>query len=111
MDQKSSSSIPEEIREIVLCRGIRNGLEVHWIMVRDMFFESENDKERSILLNSLSCTTEYWAMQKLLSWALDSKKVPRTMTASLLSAVLRSPLGYYVGKQFLIDHSKEILRR
>ncbi|XP_043651025.1 aminopeptidase Q [Drosophila teissieri] len=111
MEQKSSSSIPEEIRETVLCRGIRNALEDHWIMVRDMYFEAENEKEKRILLNSLSCTTEYWAMQKLLSWALDPKKVPSTLTAGLLSAVLRSSLGYYVGKQFLIDNTEEILRR
>ncbi|XP_002094456.2 aminopeptidase Q [Drosophila yakuba] len=111
MEQKSSSSIPEEIRGTVLCRGIRNGLEEHWIMVRDMYFEAENEKEKRILLNSLSCTTEYWAMQKLLSWALDPEKVPSTLTADLLSAVLRSSLGYFVGKQFLIDNTEEILLR
>ncbi|EDV51441.2 aminopeptidase Q [Drosophila erecta] len=111
IEQKSISSIPEEIRETVLCRGIRNSLEDDWVMVRDMYFEAKNDKDKSILLNSLSCTTEYWAMQKLLKWALDPEMVPSTLTAGLLSAVMRSSLGYYVGKEFLIANTAAILNR
>jgi len=111
MDQNSTSSIPEELRETVLCRGIRTGLEYHWLMVRDMFFEAVKEKEKGILLNSLSCTTEYWAMQKLLGWALDFDKVPKTLTVGLLTAVMRTSLGFYVGNQFLVDKMDEFVRR
>nr|XP_036670383.1 aminopeptidase Q [Drosophila suzukii] len=111
MDQNSTSSIPEELRETVLCRGIRTGLEYHWLMVRDMFFEAVKEKEKGILLNSLSCTTEYWAMQKLLGWAFDFDKVPKTLTVGLLTAVMRTSLGFYVGNQFLVDKMDEFVRR
>ncbi|KAH8363988.1 hypothetical protein KR084_001156, partial [Drosophila pseudotakahashii] len=111
MDQKSISSIPVELQETVLCRGIRNGLEDHWQIVRDMFLNATEDKEKSILLNSLACTTEYWAMQKVLSWALDDEKVPKTLTVDFLAAVMHTYLGFYVGNQFLIDNLGDVLRR
>ncbi|XP_016959123.2 aminopeptidase Q [Drosophila biarmipes] len=110
MEQNSTSSIPEELRETVLCRGIRTGLESHWLIVRDMFFEAVNEKEKGALLNSLSCTTEYWAMQKLLGWALDADKVPKTLTLGLLTAVMRTYLGFYVGNQYLVDNINKFMR-
>ncbi|XP_017059737.2 thyrotropin-releasing hormone-degrading ectoenzyme [Drosophila ficusphila] len=110
INQKSSSSIPEDIREIVLCRGIRNNLEKDWITVRDMYLEATEEKEKGILLRSLSCTTEYWAVQKLLNWALDENKVPKSLVVGLFTAVLRTPLGHHLGTQFLNDQMEEILR-
>ncbi|XP_017080118.1 aminopeptidase Q [Drosophila eugracilis] len=111
MDQKSISSIPEGLRETVLCMGIRKGLEDHWVIVRDMLFEATDENEKRVLLNSLSCTTEYWAMQKLLRWTLDEDKIPKSMKVGLMAAVMRTDLGFYVGNQFLIDNMEKILRR
>ncbi|XP_016986014.1 aminopeptidase Q [Drosophila rhopaloa] len=111
VDQKSSSSIPEGIRETVLCFGIRNGFEDDWLTVRDMFLNAKDEKEKGILLNSLSCTTEYWTMQKLLNWSLDRKKVSKSLTASFLTAVMRTYLGFYMGNRFLTDKMEEIQRQ
>ncbi|KAI8041186.1 hypothetical protein M5D96_005440 [Drosophila gunungcola] len=111
MGQKSISSIPEGVQEMVLCKGIRHGVEDDWLMVRNMFFEAKEEEEKAILLNSLSCTTEYWAMQKLFRWSLDRNKVPKALTLGLLAALMRTYLGYYMGHQFLTDNIGEILSR
>jgi len=44
-------------------------------------------------------------------WALDFDKVPKTLTVGLLTAVMRTSLGFYVGNQFLVDKMDEFVRR
>lgn len=111
MTRASTAFIPEGLRGTVLCIGIRHGVEEFWLMVRDMYRESQEETEKRVLLNSLSCTTEYWALRKLLLWAIDRKVVPRSLTVGLLASVLKGYLGYYLGKQFLAESMDQILRR
>ncbi|KAH8315267.1 hypothetical protein KR074_001236 [Drosophila pseudoananassae] len=111
MDKASTDVIPEGLRDTVLCIGIRHGVEEFWVVVRDMYKKSQEETEKRVLLHALSCSTEYWALRKLLLWALDRKMVPRSLTVGLLTSVLKGYLGYYVGKQFLMSNMDQILRR
>ncbi|KAH8259379.1 hypothetical protein KR026_003223 [Drosophila bipectinata] len=111
MDKASTDVIPEGLRDTVLCIGIRHGVEEFWVVVRDMYKKSQEETEKRVLLHALSCSTEYWALRKLLLWALDRKMVPRSLTVGLLTSVLKGYLGYYVGKQFLMKNMDQILRR
>ncbi|XP_070135416.1 aminopeptidase Q isoform X2 [Drosophila bipectinata] len=111
MDKASTDVIPEGLRDTVLCIGIRHGVEEFWVVVRDMYKKSQEETEKRVLLHALSCSTEYWALRKLLLWALDRKMVPRSLTVGLLTSVLKGYLGYYVGKQFLMKNMDQIVRR
>ncbi|KAH8338646.1 hypothetical protein KR067_002566, partial [Drosophila pandora] len=108
MTSGSTATIPEGLRGTVLCIGIRHGAEEFWLMVRDMYRQTHEETEKRVLLNSLSCTTEYWALRKLLLWALDRKVVPRSLTVGLLASLLKGYLGYYLGKQFLVESMDQI---
>ncbi|KAH8270079.1 hypothetical protein KR018_003655 [Drosophila ironensis] len=111
MKNLAIDTVPEGIRETVLCRGIRHNSDEYWLKLRSVYLSSQDESKKQVVLSALTCSTENWALQMLLTWSLDTKMVSRSLSVDLLTAFMKNYLGFHLARDFLKDNIENILRR
>lgn len=104
----TTNSIPMDLRGILYCTAIRLGTEADWILLRKMYKSSKEAGERSIILASLACSPDNWALENMLQWVFTSRNLSKEDVLRVFSAVVQSPLGYSLAKDYLVGNIQRI---
>lgn len=104
--------IPEDMRKIGYCEGIRKGNESDWNFLWQQYRKSNEGTEKSIILVALACTRQIWLLRQYLDWSLDKPNIIKIEDApTVFKLVAEDAVGSYVAKDFFYSNFHKILKQ
>ncbi|XP_045513404.1 aminopeptidase N-like isoform X2 [Pieris brassicae] len=106
-----NNPIPLDLRSIVYCVAIERGSVRHWRFALERRRRTNVAAAKDQLLRALSCSRDIWILAQYLEWSItDGSDVRRQDSASVITAVISSDIGYYYGKEFLYSRIEDIYK-
>ncbi|CAK1540897.1 unnamed protein product [Leptosia nina] len=106
-----NNPIPLDLRSTVYCVAIQRGSVRHWRFALERRRRTNVAAARDQLLRALACSRDIWILAQYLEWAItDGSEVRRQDSASVISAVVSSSVGYYYGKEFIYTRIDDIYK-
>ncbi|XP_022827407.1 aminopeptidase N-like [Spodoptera litura] len=104
-----NNPIPLDLRRTVYCVGVSRGsvAEWRWALAREQ--RANVAAARSALLAALTCTKDVWILAQYLEWTVtEGSGVRKQDVLPVIVNIIRSPVGYYVAKDFIYTRVEEI---
>nr|AVD96938.1 putative APN-2 [Nilaparvata lugens] len=108
-DPDANNPIPNDVRGLVYCLGVKHGGESEWNYLWTRYQKSNVGNEQTLILSALGCTRDVWLLNRYLDMSIDPMSaIRRQDSSSVFSAVARNDVGYYLAKSFLYSNVKKI---
>uniref|UniRef100_A0A2A4JS21 Aminopeptidase n=1 Tax=Heliothis virescens TaxID=7102 RepID=A0A2A4JS21_HELVI len=105
----SICSTPLDLRRTVYCVGVSRGSVVQWRFALAREQRANVAAARDALLQALTCTREVWILAQYLEWTItEGSEVRRQDAGAVIANIMRSPVGYYVAKDFVYERIEDI---
>ncbi|GBP44106.1 Aminopeptidase N [Eumeta japonica] len=110
-DPDTNNPIPLDLRSTVYCVGARRGGIGEWRFLFERYARSNVAAARTAAMLALACTNEVWLLEQYLEWTIGSgAEVRRQDAATVIAAVARQPVGFYLARDFLYHRIEEIFK-
>ncbi|XP_041985290.1 aminopeptidase N-like [Aricia agestis] len=110
-DPDDNNPIPLDLRRTVYCVAVRRGSVREWRWALARRRAARSAAARQTLLQALACTNDVWILKQFLEWTIsDNSEVRRQDGRSAITAVISSPVGYYVARDFVYDRIADIAK-
>ncbi|XP_026729087.1 aminopeptidase N-like isoform X2 [Trichoplusia ni] len=104
-----NNPIPLDLRRTVYCVGVSRGSVLAWRFALAREQRANVAAARDALLQALTCTREVWILAQYLEWTItEGSEVRRQDAGAVIANIIRSPVGYYVAKDFVYDRIEDI---
>ncbi|KAJ8709893.1 hypothetical protein PYW08_009897 [Mythimna loreyi] len=104
-----NNPIPLDLRRTVYCVGVARGSVLHWRFALAREQRANVAAARDALLQALTCTKEIWILAQYLEWTItEGSEVRRQDAGAVIANIVRSPVGFYVAKDFIYDRIEDI---
>ncbi|XP_034837045.1 aminopeptidase N-like isoform X1 [Maniola hyperantus] len=104
-----NNPIPVDLRRTVYCVALRRGSVREWRFALARRRNSNVAAARDHLLYALACSRDVWILSQYLDWSVtDGSEIRRQDSGSVIAAVTRSTIGYYIAKDFIYNRIEEI---
>ncbi|KAJ8715808.1 hypothetical protein PYW07_010290 [Mythimna separata] len=104
-----NNPIPLDLRRTVYCVGVSRGSVLHWRFALAREQRANVAAARDALLQALTCTKEVWILAQYLEWTItEGSEVRRQDAGAVIANIVRSPVGYYVAKDFIYERIHDI---
>ncbi|XP_071801032.1 aminopeptidase N-like [Asterias amurensis] len=100
MANESVNAIPVNHKRTVYCTAISMGRGEEFSFALQHYLKTPDPNERSILLDSMPCTRQTWALSSLLSYTLDAEVIKAQDVPLILGDVARNPIGTLLAWDF-----------
>lgn len=97
--------IPVDFRSITYCNAIRYGGEREWNFLWQRYWNSNVGSEKTMILESLSCTREVWILNRMLnSLCSEDGGIRKQDISFVFGAIAKQDVGYHLAKSYLYDN-------
>ncbi|XP_047036095.1 aminopeptidase N-like isoform X1 [Helicoverpa zea] len=104
-----NNPIPLDLRRTVYCVGVGRGSVLAWRFALAREQRANVAAARDALLQALTCTREIWILAQYLEWTItEGSEVRRQDAGAVIANIIRSPVGYYVAKDFVYERIDDI---
>jgi len=103
-----NNPINKELRNVVYCNGIKNGMEKHWEFLWQRYLNSNVASEQQTILRALGCINDVPMLQRYLNYSLDSTKIRRQDSTTVYAFVAHNEKGYDIAKNMLLNNFEAI---
>ncbi|CAH2096717.1 unnamed protein product [Euphydryas editha] len=104
-----NNPIPVDLRRTVYCVSLRRGGVREWRFALARRRASNVAAARDALLHALACSRDVWVLAQYLEWAVtDGSEIRRQDAGSVIAAVTRSEVGFYIARDFIYNRIEDI---
>nr|AMO02531.1 endoplasmic reticulum aminopeptidase [Tityus serrulatus] len=101
---RNEKSIDVNLKEIVYISGIKYGSIKEWKFCWDKYKNSDNPREKELLLNALGYSRDVWQLTQYLYYCLNESKISIQDIALVISSVASNPYGRLTAWDFVQEY-------
>ncbi|CAO1423722.1 unnamed protein product [Diamesa serratosioi] len=101
-DPDHINPVPLDLRSVVYCTAISNGMDDEWEFLSERYFASNVGSEKNMIIKSLSCTRLPLLLSRFLDWSLNSTLVRKQDAVFVFSGIVGTENGFDIAKKFFL---------